>query len=62
MEKQVVPTLLDIYTGAIISVTNEGTQVTEKIPASVQVEQIAISTTNLEAMKAKLEAMKAARK
>lgn len=62
MEKQVVPTLLDIYTGAIISVTNEGTQVTEKIPPSVQVEQIAISTTNLEAMKAKLEAMKAARK
>ena len=61
MEKQVVPTLLDIYTGAIISVTSEGTQVTEKIPPSVQVEQITISTNNLEAMKAKLEAMKAAK-
>ena len=61
MEKQVVPTLLDIYTGAIISVTNEGTQVTEKIPASVQVEQVAVATNSLEAMKAKLEAMKAAK-
>ena len=61
MEKQVVPTLLDIYTGAIISVTNEGTQVTEKIPASTVSEQVAISIANLEAMKAKLAALKAIR-